>query len=399
MSKKRISYSADFKAKIVLELLEGDKTVNELASQHSLLPKNIKNWKTMFLENASLAFDKSTVVKEYKEEIVKLKKDKDATSKKLGEVIVERDFVVGKLKSLVSCKTRVESVDTKLEMGLNKQLSLMSISKTAYYYKPVEKFSSDDDKKMLNTIDLIHTKHPYYGTRRIVKILSRIGFKIGRKRIKTAMEFMGIKALYPKRKTTIANKYHKKYPYLLNEFKNENKQVVIDTPNKVWSSDITYIRLEHGYAYLAAIIDWHSKKILAWKLSSTMDVSLTTSVLNEALRLYDKPDIFNSDQGSQYTAKAHIDILSKNEISISMDAKGRSIDNIVIERFWRTLKYENVYPSSYSGMKDARKGIREYIDIYNAERLHSSLDYCTPDEIYYADGRYYDAKDMLQKVA
>ena len=171
MSKKRIVYSAIFKAKIVLELLEGNKTLNELAGQYELLPKNIKNWKQQFLDNASLAFDKSSVVKEYKEEIIKLTHEKDATSKKLGEVIIERDFVVGKLKSLVSCNARVNSLDTKLEMSLNKQQRLLSVSKTAYYYKPVEKFRSANDRKMLSTIDLIHTKHPYYGSRRIVKIL------------------------------------------------------------------------------------------------------------------------------------------------------------------------------------------------------------------------------------
>jgi putative transposase len=399
MSRKRIVYTADFKAKVVLELLEGNKTLNELAGQYELLPKNIRNWKQQFLDNASLAFDKSSVGKEYKEEIVKLKNEKDATSKKLGEVIVERDFVVEKLKSLVSCNDRVNSLDTELDISLNKQLNLLSVSKTSYYYKPVEKFSSKADIMMLNTIDLIHTKHPYYGSRRIVKLLCRLGFSVGRKLIKTAMEFMGIKALYPKRKMTIANKYHKKYPYLLSEFKNDTNQVVIDTPNKVWSSDITYIKLERGYAYLAAIIDWHSKKIITWKLSNTMDISLTTSVLDEALLLYDKPDIFNSDQGSQYTAKDHIDILTENNISISMDAKGRSIDNIVIERFWRTLKYENVYPSSYANINEARDGIREYISIYNAERLYSSLEYSTPDEIYYADGRYYDGTNVLQNVA
>jgi putative transposase len=193
---------------------------------------------------------------------------------------------------------------------------------------------------------------------------------------------MGIRALYPKVRTTLANKEHKKYPYLLKAFKNNNNQVVIDTPkvansgckanfpvNKVWSSDITYIKLEKGFAYLAAIIDWNTKKVLSWKLSNTMDVALTTTVLQDALSKYPKPEIFNSDQGSQYTAKEHIDILVKNDISISMDAKGRSIDNIVIERFWRTLKYEDVYPSSYTNIKEAKVGIREYIDIYNKERL------------------------------
>ena len=322
-------------------------------------------------------------------------------ARKVGELTLERDFVVEKLQSSVSCDARKDLVEAGHKLSLNKQLKILSISKTAHYYKPIMPFSSDEDIKLLNTIDKIHTKFPYYGTRRVSKLLKRLGFGIGRKLIKSAFKFMSIRALYPKPKTTVANKEHKKYPYLLTEFKNDNNQVIIDTPNKVWSTDITYIRLKNGFAYLAAIIDWNTKKILSWKLSNTMDVSLTTSVLKEALILYPKPEILNSDQGSQYTAKEHIDILKQYNISISMDAKGRSIDNIVIERFWRSLKYEDVYPSSYENIKEARVGIEEYIDIYNKERLHSSLDYMTPDEIYYqgTNNRCYDAKDMLLKVA
>ena len=208
MSRKRRTYSAEFKAKLVLEILEGEKTINEIASKYEILPKNLMNWKKQFLDNMSLAFDRSAVVKEYKQEIEKLKKEKDATSKKLGEVIVERDFVVGKLKSLVSSKKRVKAVDTKLKISLNIQLKLLSVSKTIHYYKPIKKFSTKKDIELLNRIDLIHTKHPYYGTRRIVKLLDRLGFRVGRKLVKSAMEFMGIKALYPKVKTTIANKEH-----------------------------------------------------------------------------------------------------------------------------------------------------------------------------------------------
>ena len=407
MSRKRTTYSADFKAKVVLELLEGENTLNEIASKYNLLPKNLQNWKKQFLNNASLAFDKSIVVKEYKEEIEKLKKEKDATSKKLGEVIIERDWAVGKLKSLdLSTKRRLISEgkvqaqkDIKIP-SLNKQLAMLNISKTTHYYKPVQKFSSNEDLKLLNIIDKIHTKYPYYGTRRVERLLKRLGFNVGRKLIKSAFEFMGIKALYPKIRTTIANKEHKKYPYLLDEFKNDNNQVVIDSANKVWSADITYIKLEKGFAYLAAIIDWHTKKILSWKLSNSMDVYLTTSVLNEALSKYPKPKIFNTDQGSQYTAKEHIDILIANNISISMDAKGRSIDNIVMERFWRSIKYEDIYPSSYKTIKEARDGIKEYIEIYNKERLHSSIGYLTPDEVYYKEinNKSYNAKDVLQKI-
>ena len=175
----------------------------------------------------------------------------------------------------------------------------LSISKTAHYYTPVIPFSSKEDKALLDVIDKIHTKHPYYGTRRVVKLLNRLGYKVGRKLIKRIFMFMGIKALYPKIKTTKANKEHYKYPYLLNEFKNKDGQVIITQSNKVCSSDITYIKLENGYAYLAAIIDWHTKKIIAWKLSNTMDITLTTSVLKEALALHQKPDIFNTDQGSR----------------------------------------------------------------------------------------------------
>jgi len=407
MSKKRRSFSAEFKAKIVLEMIEDDKTVNEIASKYDLLPRSVQQWKKQFLENASLAFDKSAVVKEYKEEINNLSKEKDKIAKKLGEVIVERDWAVGKLNSL-DLSTRKTMVDesegvqaSTKKPSLNRQLELLKVSKTAHYYKPIIPFSSEKDIKLLNVIDEIHTMYPYYGTRRVVELLKRMGFDVGRKLIKSAFEFMNIQALYPKVKTSIANKAHKKYPYLLNEYKNDKGQVIIDTPNEVWSSDISYIKLEKGFAYLAAIIDWNTKKILSWKLSNTIDVHLTTSVLKEALALYPKPKIFNSDQGSQYTAKEHIEILKEHDISISMDAKGRSIDNIVIERFWRTLKYENVYPSSYKNMKEAKQGIGEYIEIYNTQRLHSAVDYLTPDEAYYqcANNKCFDAKKVLLEVA
>ena len=403
MSKKRKVYSAEFKSKLVLEVLDGELTLNEIASKYEILPNNLKNWKKQFIENMSLAFDKSAVVKEYKEEISQLQKESDALAKKVGILTIERDWLEGKLVSL-DLSNRKEMIDNQADnktISLNRQLDLLQISKTAYYYEPIEPFSEEEDIKLLNTIDLIYTKYPYYGHRRVHKLLLRLGYNIGRKMVQKAMKFMGIKALYPKPKTTIANKEHKKYPYLLNAFKNNKNQVVIEKPNQVWSTDITYIKLEKGFVYLAAIIDWHSKKILSWKLSNTMDVSLTTSVLKEALALYPKPEIVNTDQGSQYTAKEHIEILVDNNISISMDAKGRSIDNIVIERFWRSLKYEDVYLQNYNTIKEARAGIEKYINLYNQERLHSSLDYKTPDEIYFKGVNNYefDAKAMLLNVS
>ena len=189
--------------------------------------------------------------------------------------------------------------------------------------------------------------------------------------------------MYPKPKTTTANKEHTKYPYLLKDFRNDAGQIIIDRVNKVWSTDITYIKLEKGFVYLAAIIDWHSKKILSWKLSNTMDITLVTGVLKEALALYPKPEIFNTDQGSQYTAKEHIRILKKHDIKISMDGKGRATDNICIERFWRSIKYEEIYLNEYKNMKVLRKAIENYMIKYNSKRLHSAIDYKTPNEVYY----------------
>jgi len=401
MSRTRRTYRADYKSKLVLEVLEGEKTLNEIAGKYEVLPVSLKKWKKQFLENMSLAFDKSAVVKEYKEQIEILEKEKDATSKKLGEVIVERDFVVGKLKSLVSSDSRKKLLETGLELSRNKQLKLLSVSKSSSYYKAVIPFSKEIDQELLNVIDKIYTKYPYYGHRRVHKLLGRLGFVIGRKRVSSAMKKMAITALYPKPKTTVANKEHKKYPYLLKQFKNDKNQVIIDEPNQVWSTDITYIKLDKGFVYLAAVIDWSTKKILSWKLSNMMDVSLTTSVLKEALDKYDKPQIFNTDQGSQYTAKEHIQILVDNNISISMDGKGRATDNIVIERFWRSLKYEDVYPQSYDSLKEARMGIGKYINIYNTQRLHQSLDYATPDEIYFkgANNQVFTNSDLLLDVA
>lgn len=392
MSVKRKTYSAEFKAKLVLEVLEGEKTVNEIASAYGVIPLSLRNWKKQFLENMSLAFDKSTVVKEYKDEIETLQYEKDAIAKKLGETIVEKDFLVEKLKSLASSKERRVLIDTELNISLNKQCQLLHVSKSSLYYSPTKPFSRDRDLKILDSINNIYSDFPSYGSRRIHAQLLRDGHSIGKKFVKKAMKYMGIEALYPKPKTTTANKEHYKYPYLLKDFRDYAGRVVIEKTNQVWSTDITYIKLEKGFVYLAAIIDWHSKKILSWKLSNTMDISLVTTVLNEALTFYPKPEIFNTDQGSQYTAKAHIDILKKYNIKISMDGKGRATDNICIERFWRSIKYEEIYLNEYKSVKSLNRAIEKYMNTYNKKRLHSAIGYKTPNEIYYQAENNLDPK-------
>ena len=394
MSTKRKTYNAEFKAKLVLEVLEGEKTINEIASAYGIIPNNLKNWKKQFLENMSLAFDKSTVVKEYKDEIETLQRDKDNMAKKVGELTLERDFAVEKLVSLVSSKERKTLVDTKLNISLNKQCRLLQVSKSSLYYQAMKPFSIGSEIKLLDAINNIYSDFPTYGSRRIHAQLLRDGYSIGKKFVKKAMKYMGIEALYPKPKTTTANKEHYKYPYLLKEFRNYAGQVVIEKVNQVWSTDITYIKLEKGFVYLAAIIDWHSKKILSWKLSNTMDISLVTGVLNEALAFYPKPEIFNTDQGSQYTSKVHTSILKKHDIKISMDGVGRATDNICIERFWRSVKYEEVYLNEYKNVKELQKAIAKYMDSYNKKRLHSTIGYKTPNEVYYQADNNLDSKGV-----
>jgi putative transposase len=285
-------------------------------------------------------------------------------------------------------------------LSLNKQCKLLHIAKSTLYYEPVKRFNSEWDLSFLNKLNDIYSEFPYYGTRRLVTALGNEGFQAGRKLVKSAMEYIGIKAIYPKHRTTKANKEHYKYKYLLKEFKNDNNQVIIEKPNQVWATDITYIKLEKGFVYLAAVIDWNTKKILSWKLSNTMGTALTTSVLNEALSLYPKPEIFNTDQGSQYTAKAHVDILKKHNIQISMDGKGRSIDNICIERFWRSIKYEEIYLNHYKSMSELRYSIDNYMKKYNSRRLHSALGNKTPNEVYFKSINNLEfQKQALQKAS
>jgi putative transposase len=259
---------------------------------------------------------------------------------------------------------------------------LLKISRSGYYRKP--KTQKPKDISILHRMDEIYTDHSFYGYRMIHKKLQEEGFIIGKNRVLKYMQILGIRAICPQKKklTSIKNHEHKIYPYLLKEFYNEHKQVVAKYPNHIWSGDITYIRIAHGFIYLAAIIDWHSKSILAWKLSNTMDAPLTLDLLESTIEEYGIPEIFNSDQCSQYTSEKHIKILKNNGIRISMNGKGRSIDNIAIERFFRTLKYEDIYLNNYSSISDLRAGIAKYMDFYNYNRFHSALGYQKPMNVY-----------------
>lgn len=259
---------------------------------------------------------------------------------------------------------REETVD----LSVRRQCELLELNRSSLYYEPAE--IDPADIRLMNVIDEEFTKHPFFGVRSMTWRLQDIGYEVGRKRVRRLMRTMGITAIFPSKKTSKPNPNHKVYPYLLRGFQ-------ITQPNQVWSMDITYIRLGKGFVYLTAIVDWYSRYVIAWRLSNTLTDDFCVECLKDALR-YGKPDIFNTDQGSQFTSDAFTSVLRNNSIVISMDGRGRCLDNIFVERLWRTVKYQDVYLKGYQTIPEAQAGLREYFDFYNMERRHQSLSYKTP---------------------
>jgi putative transposase len=230
-------------------------------------------------------------------------------------------------------------------------------------------------------MDELHMQYPFMGSRRLALELADEGYLVNRKKVKRLMLIMRIEAVYPKKKTSNPNKQHKIYPYLL-------KDLEVTYVNQVWATDITYIPMAKGFVYVVAIIDWFSRKVLSWRLSNTMDVHFCLEALDEALRRYDKPEIFNTDQGSQFTSEAFTGRLKQENIKISMDGKRRCIDNVFVERLWWSLKYEEVYLKSYETIKQAELEIGDYFVFYNEQRKHTSLNRLTPDQVYHSGQRF-----------
>jgi len=261
------------------------------------------------------------------------------------------------------------------EISIARQCELLGLSRSSYYYDaaPV----SAEDLDMMRRLDELYMEHPFLGSRRMAEKIGRqLNCDINRKRMQRLMRLMGIQAIYPKPNLSKADADHKIYPYLL-------RNVAAKHPNHVWSCDITYVPLEGGFAYLVAVIDWYSRLVLSWRLSNTMTTDFCIEALEAALSL-GKPLIFNTDQGSQFTCNDFTKILIDSGIAVSMDGKGRALDNIFIERLWRSVKYEDIYIRGYQRMPDANAGLARYFDFYNVERPHQSLDYLTPKEVHYA---------------
>lgn len=258
-------------------------------------------------------------------------------------------------------------------ISLRKQCELLAVSRSSVYYEPAA--TSSEQLALMRRIDELHLQFPFYGSRKMAEALRREGQSVNRKQIQRLMRLMDLESLAPKPNTSRPAPEHPRYPYLL-------RNVKIYRVNQVWCTDVTYIPMACGFGYLVAIMDWYSRRVLAWRLSNTLDTGFCVEALTEALSRFGKPDIFNTDQGAQFTAESFTSVLLERGIKVSMDGKGRCIDNIFVERLWRSVKYEEVYLHAYANLSEARAGIGRYLAFYNSERPHQALGYQTPDEFY-----------------
>lgn len=281
--------------------------------------------------------------------------------------------LVEKNLSCLSLENKKKLIGPVNGISIRRQCALLNLSRNNLYYK--SKPLSANEQLILNKVDEIYTEHPYYGSRRMQEELLELEIAVGRQKIRKFYRLLGLEAVYPKANLSKRNHEHKVYPYLL-------RYLPITRVNQVWSADVTYARLKHGFVYLVAIIDWFSRRILSWKLSTSLSADFCVEALQEALDKYPKPEIFNTDQGSTFTAQNFIGLLTKHQISISMDGRGRALDNVFIERFWRSLKQEKIYLVELNSVQDAKDAIAEYMEFYNFRRKHQSLNYDVPNNIY-----------------
>lgn len=265
-------------------------------------------------------------------------------------------------------------VDRDHAIPIARQADLLGLSRASVYALPIP--PSSEDLTLVAAVDRVYTAHPYYGTRRLAHVLNQEGFDVGRKRIRSIMRLLGLEALYPKQNTSKPSHLHRVYPYLL-------RRLSIEYPNHVWGTDITYIPLPKGFCYLVAIIDWYSRYVVHWELSPTLEIPFCIENITRALET-GTPTIHNSDQGSHFTSPQYVDILKEKNVSISMDGRGRCMDNIFTERLWRTVKYEDIYPKGYATITEVQMGLATYFRFYNTERPHQSLNYQTPASLYFA---------------
>jgi putative transposase len=367
MTRKRRSFSGAFKAKVALAACRGDKTTAQLAAEYEVHVGQITAWKKQLLEGAAGLFEDGRSKRAAEEAV-----SDEELYEQIGRLKMEVEWLKKKLPSSAEELRRCIESEHK-ELSIVRQCALIGLAHSTWYYRPAGE--SAENLALMRAIDEQYLRTPFYGSRKLAEVLG-----VNRKRIQRLMRVMGIEAIYPKRRTTWPGAGHKIYPYLL-------RNVAVTRPDQVLAGDITYVPLRHGFLYLVAIMDWYSRYVLSWRLSNTLTGSFCLKALEEALSC-SQPDIFNSDQGSQFTAAAFTSQLESKGVAISMTRKrvpcrGRAIDNVFVERLWRSVKYEEVYLKDYVDGWQAEASLAAYFRFYNHERIHQSLGYRTPADVYH----------------
>ncbi|MFT9159652.1 MAG: IS3 family transposase [Acetobacter sp.] len=361
---------AEFKSRVALEAIRGELMLSELSSKHGVHQTMIAQWRRQAIEGMVATFSSKQ-----KLETAASPADVEKFHAKIRKLLLERDFLRGCLCAVGRAQRR-QMIDLKRpRLSVVRQCRLLRLNRSGIYYRPVPE--SEANLELMWLIDAEFLETPYYGSQQMTRHLRRLGHDVGRKRVRRLMATMGLRAIYQKPCTTVPHPAHRKYPYLL-------RDLVIERPNQVWCSDITYIPMRKGFLYLVAIMDWSTRKVLSWRLSNTMDAEFCVEALREALIRYGAPEIFNTDQGAQqFTTPRFTDVLQARQIRISMDGRGRWLDNVFIERLWRSLKYECVYLHAFEVGSELRVGLISWIAHYNGQRPHSALAGRTPDGAYH----------------
>ncbi|MCI0754814.1 IS3 family transposase [Teichococcus vastitatis] len=373
MTGKRTRYSAEFKAKVALEALRGELTTVQLAAKHGIHHTMVGEWKRQAVEGMAAVFSGQAAAQETAKST---EAEVEKLHAKIGQLLVERGFF-GQGVRTMSLKRRRQMIEPEHpRLSIVRQCELVSISRSGFYRYPAGE--SPLNLELMRLIDAQFLETPWYGSRQMARHLRREGYTVGRKRMRRLMARMGLVPIYQRPRTTMPHPEHRVFPYLLRE-------LVIDRPNQVWCADLTYIPMRRGFLYLVAVMDWATRKVLSWRVSNTMDVEFCLDALEEALAHHGRPEIFNTDQGSQFTSPRFTGVLQRAGVRVSMDGRGRWMDNVFIERLWRSLKYECVYLHAFETGSEMRAGLTKWIGYYNAGRPHSALAGQTPDEVYKAD--------------